>query len=463
MISPRRALALLALALLQTPAAVAADIADLLPERLASVVAVEFTIRTEIDRLPVIVGGTVIDTGGTIIISGNAIQPGYAPDQLLDFKVYRASSDTPLEATYLGVDALTGFHFVRVTDPAARTGLRPVSAFPLAPEPRIGEELWGLGLRGKEEDFMPFALSARVAIVARLPNATAIAAQDLAAPGLPVFDREGRLAGLALNSFGQNFLLFSRNQHATPVMLVNAEESSVVLLAQEVLSFLQRVPTNPAGRPLSWIGIAGLQPVDPEVAKLLKLGRRPGLVVSDLIEDGPAARSGLQDRDIILALDDQPLPRLKPDRVVASYFGQEILKRRPSDKVKLTVLRGTEERGIEVEIGDEPKTVREADRRYFDRLGFTAREFLFLDRMVHRANPEEAGGVVAHFVKPNSPAAVAGLRPDDWIREIDGTPVADYAGAAEKLAAIAADSKRADFVLLTRRGGETQVLRVKLN
>jgi serine protease Do len=459
----RRALRPLLGFLLITPAVRAAELADLLDERLASVVAVEFTIQTEIDRRQVVVSGTVVDESGTILIPGTAIQAGLAPSQLVDFKLYRAGSPESSPAGYVGVDSLTGFHFVRATDPAVVAQLRPVTAYPVAPAPRIGTELWGVGLRGKDEDFMPYALTGRVALITRLPNATAISQHDLGAPGLPIFDREGRLAGLALNSFGQNFLLFSRNQHGSPVMLVNAEESSVVLLAGELLPFLRRVPTNPAGRPIAWIGIAGLQPVDPEVAKLLQLGEHPGLVVSDLVPEGPAARAGLQDRDIILALDDVPLPRLKPDRVVVGYFGQQILQRQPGDKLKVALLRGTERMEVTVEIGDEPKTVREAERRYFDRFGFTAREFLAADRMMHRAQPADAAGAAVHFVKPNAPAAVAGLRPDDWIREIDGEEVSDYAEAAKRLAAIEADAKRTEFVLLTRRGGETQVLRIKLN
>jgi serine protease Do len=435
----------------------------LLPERLKTVVAVEFTIQTEIDRRQVVVNGSVLDHEGTIVIPGAAILPGLAPEQLRDFKVYRPFSDEGADATYLGPDVLTGFHYVRVVEGEMRSALKPITAFPLGRSPQIGDELWGIGLRGKDEDFMPFALSGRVGLVTRLPNETAISAQDLAAPGLPVFDREGNLAGLALSSFGQNYLFFSRTQHGTPVVLVNAEESSVVLSAREALPLLQRVPTNPAGRPIAWIGVAGIQPVDPEVAKLLNLQRRTGLVVSDILENSPAARAGLQDRDIILAVDSEPLPRLKPDRVLAGYLGQEVWKRRPGDQIRLTVLRGTEEREITIEVGDEPKTVREAERRYFDRVGFTAREFLVADRMLHRATASEESGVVVHFVKPNSPAAVAGLRPDDWIREIDGAEVMDFAEAITRLAAIDADARRAEFVLLTRRGGETQVLRVKLN
>lgn len=463
MTAHRRALRPLLGFLILLNAVRAADLADLLEERLSAVVAVEFTIQTEIDRRQVVVGGTVVDEAGTILISGSVIPPGLAPSQLLDFKLYRAGSAESAPASYVGVDSLTGFHFIRAVDAALVAKLQPVTRFAAAPAPRIGAELWGIGLRGKDEDFAPYALSGRVALVTRLPNATAISQHDLGAPGLPVFDAAGRLAGLALNSFGQNFLLFSRSQSGSPVMLVNAEESSVVLLAAEMLPFIRRVPADPAGRPIAWVGISGLQPVDPEVAKLLHLGENPGLVVSDLLKDGPAARAGLQDRDIILAIDGQPLPRLKPDRVVVGYFGQQVLQRNPGDPLKLTILRGTERQDITVEIGDEPRTVREAERRYFDRFGFTAREFLVSDGMLHRADRGEMVGAAVHFVKPSSPAAVAGLRPDDWIREIDGVEVADFADASAKLAAIEAEAKRTEFVLLTRRGGETQVLRIKLN
>jgi serine protease Do len=135
--------------------------------------------------------------------------------------------------------------------------------------------------------------------------------------------------------------------------------------------------------------------------------------------------------------------------------------------MRLEVRRGAETLEVAVTLGDEPKMVREAERRYFERLGFTAREFLVADAVQHRAPaPVGAGagaGAVAHFVKPNGPVAAAGLRPDDWIREVDGAPVADFAAAVARLAAIEADAARAEFVLLTSRGGETQVLRIKLN
>jgi serine protease Do len=386
-----------------------------------------------------------------------------APGQLKDFKVYRPGSTESAPAVYLGQDAFTGWHFVRV-DEKSRAGLVPVTHWAAAKtDPAMGEELWGIGLRNKDEDFQAYFMSSRVAVTMKLPQKTVILGSDVAGPGLPVFNAAGELAGIAQTSFGQNFLLFSRNQHGNPIVLVNVEESSVVLLTSEVLPYLGRIPQSVTGRPIAWFGAYGLQPMDPEVAKLLKLENQSGVVVSDIMKSSPADQAGLQERDIVLAIDGQPLPRLKPDRVVVSYFGQEILRHLPGDVVALSVLRGTARVEVKVKLGDEPKLVREADRRYFERLGFTAREFLYNDGIMHRASPGTTDGIMVHFVKPGGAVATAGLRPDDWVREIDGTPIKTYAQAMDLLAAIEADKNRAEFVLLVSHGGETQVLRVKLN
>jgi serine protease Do len=441
----------------------ASPLNSLFNERLQSVVAVEFFVQAETERQPVTVLGTVVDESGTVILPGAAIHPGVAPSQLRDFKVYRPGGTESAAATYLGQDAFTGWHFVRIAE-GGRAGLVPVTRWPaMKTEPVLSDEFWGIGLRNKDEDFQPYFLSSRVAILMKLPQRTAILGSDVAGPGLPVFNAAGEFAGLAQTSFGQNFLIFSRNQRGNPIVLVNVEESSVVLLASEVLPHLGRIPETVTGRPIAWFGAYGLQPMDPEVAKLLKLEKQSGVVVSDIMKSSPADEAGLQERDIILAVDGQPLPRLKPDRIVVSYFGQQILRHRPGEVVTLSVLRGTTREEIKVKLGDEPRLVREADRRYFERLGFTAREFLYNDGIMHRASPGATNGVMVHFVKPGCGVATAGLRPDDWVREIDGTEIKSYAQALEKLSAIEADKDRAEFVLLVSRGGETQVLRVKLN
>src|SRR3954467_8596893 len=106
----------------------------------------------------------------------------------------------------------------------------------------------------------------------RLPQRTAILGSDVAAPGLPVFNAAGEFAGIAQTSFGQNFLIFSRNHRGHPIVLVNVEESSVVLAAGEAQANLGRTPQSTTGRPIAWCGAYGLQPAGHEVAKRVSPG-----------------------------------------------------------------------------------------------------------------------------------------------------------------------------------------------
>lgn len=442
----------------------AAPLPELFQERLKSVVAVEFFVQDEIERHPVGVQGTVIDTQGTVILPPASILPNLAPDQLRDFRIYRPGSGEAFAATYLGQDAYTGWHFVRAEE-KLRPLVEPVTRYAAATarDPALSEELWGIGLRGKDEDFMPYFLSAKVALVTRLPQKTAILGGDVAGPGLPVFNAAGELAGLAQASFGQNYLLYSQTQESHEVLLVNVEESSVVLCADEVLPHLARIPAAVTGRPIAWLGAYGLQPLDPEVAKLLQLENQSGVVLSDILPDSPAARAGLRERDIVLALDGRSLPRLKPDHIVPDYLGREILRRRPGDTLGLTVARDGTRQEIKVTLGDEPKLPREAARHYFARLGFTVREFLVADGIAQRVPAAGAAGVVADFVKPGSAVATAGLRAGDWVREIDGVEIKVYEQALAALHKIDGDAGRTEFIVLVSRGGETAVLRVKFN
>ncbi len=442
----------------------AADIPALLAERLKCVVAVEYVTETEAERRQTVTMGTVIDANGTIVLPSGAIDPRAALWQLKDFRVYLPGEGVSSSAEYLGNDAYTGWHFVRAEE-KIRSRLTPVTMFgpkPGARQVALSDLVWGIGLRNKDEDFLPYVMQSHVAMITSLPQRTGIAQQEVAAPGLPAFDAEGNLVGLAVSSFGQSYLQFGRGGRAQPVTLVNIEESSVFLLNDEVLPNLGRVPASVSGRPIAWLGEYGLEPMDRDVAKFLNLGSQSGAVVSEVLEGSPAEKAGLRARDIILAIDGKPVPPLKPNSVVPTYIEREVERRHPGDPLALTVLRGSERLELRAVLGDEPKLLREAERRYFDRIGVTVREFVFGDAVVRRIKQADNTGVVVHYVKAGSPAATAGLREDDWVREIDGTEVKTFAAAAEKLAAIEADEARVEAVILVSRGTETAVLRVKM-
>ena len=459
-----RQLMLLTLAVVLPTLAKAADLPALWAERLKSVVAVEFYVENETDRRPTVAFATVIDEQGTVILPPVAVNARITPSQLKDFKVYRPANPTSVPGEYLGQDALTGWHFVRVGE-SMRKELVPITKFAAkaAAEPAMAEEIWGIALRNKDEDFNPYLLSGRVALVQALPQRTIIAQQDIAGPGLPAFNLAGEFVGIASSSFGQTFVQFSRDDRGgLPIVLINVEESGAILAAGEVIPNLGRIPKSVFGRPLPWLGAYGFEPVDPEVAKFLKLGSQSALVVSEVPEGSPADIGGLKKRDVVLAIDGKPLPRFKPDRVVVGYMGREVQRHRPGDTMVFTVLRGQDRVEAKVTLGEQPKLFTEAERKFFDRLGFTAREMVYDDAIYRRAKPTEAHGLIAHFVKPNGPASTAGLRTDDWIKEIDGIEVTTFTAASAQLASLEADKQKTEAVLLVSRGAETAVLRLKL-
>jgi serine protease Do len=443
-----------------------ADLPALWAERARCVVAVEYTVETESERRSMIDYGTVVDANGTIVLPAGSIEANIPPAQLKDFRVYLPGDSTAWKASYLGQDVFTGWHFVRAEE-KLRSRVVPVTAFAArgpSPVPQIGEELWGIGFRTKEEDFLPYLLESRLSIIQSLPDRTGTALQEVSGPGLPVFNRDGVLVGLALQSGEQQFQEYSQmNRGGETVLLVDVEESSIFELADEVLPYFNRIPGDVDGRPLAWLGADGLEPMDRDVANFLNLGAQSGAVVSEVLEDSPAAKAGMQGHDIILAIDGKALPRFRPDRVVVDYLEKQISRRRPGDLMRLTVLRGAAQVEITARLEDAPKLIREARRQYFDGLGFTVREFVYQDAVQRRLKPGEGSGVIVHYVKSSSPAAVAGLQPDDWIREIDGVPVLTYDAALDRLKAASRDPLRTECVLLVSHGGDTAVLRLKLN
>jgi S1-C subfamily serine protease len=93
------------------------------------------------------------------------------------------------------------------------------------------------------------------------------------------------------------------------------------------------------------LGIAG-QTVDADTATLYGLPVTAGAVIVDVRPDGPADLAGLQQGDIVTAIDDEPVTS------VAELVGR-IQQRRPGDEVTLTVARsGAEERTVTVTLGE---------------------------------------------------------------------------------------------------------------
>jgi serine protease Do len=240
------------------------------------------------------------------------------------------------------------------------------------------------------------------------------------------------------------------------------DESFVFQMAGSFLEDLERaLESRGWEQRRGWIGVVGTEVVDRETARFLGLEGQGALVISEVLPESPAEGGGLQARDILVAINGERIPRLRPDSVIRSYFERMIALAGAGGTLAFDVLRGDEEVALELTPGEVPKRMRDAERSYNDELGLGIRELIMSDSISRRRDHREARGVAVSFIKNNSPAAAASLRVSDWIMEINGEEIADYPQAVSRLAALMEDAAHEEIVLLVLRNNDTMVVRIR--
>jgi serine protease Do len=97
-----------------------------------------------------------------------------------------------------------------------------------------------------------------------------------------------------------------------------------------------------------YLGIGGLD-ISPERAKALNLKEERGVEVSSLAEEGPAAKAGIQEGDVVLEFNGQP--------VQGTAQFQRLVRETPLGRqVKITVWRGGAAHTVTATVGENKQT-----------------------------------------------------------------------------------------------------------
>lgn len=442
------------------PSTTQESFADMFEARKSSVVAINYTIRAILDRENRLIYATVISDDGLLVTQG--VTADWVPDDwVTDIKVRPLGEESKgYSAEYLGRDSATQLHYFRVEKDLAQR-LTSVLDFPKA-SPRIGDTLWGIcSLQISSVYYTPYFGSSTLAMTQPMPWMYHVANGPIACIGGPAFDANGNFVGQAIAGLNVSYSANIEGKSYNAVLRRQAA-SEVLLSADEFHRF---VITDPARlndrRP--WIGLVGMETLPSEVLESHGLEDQSALVVSKIIKDSPAQRSGMQSRDIITALDGKLLKKFPEPKNTVDSFLMTLAQKRPGDIATLTILREGKTFDIDVPLKSMPQRSRESPRQYFAKTGLAIKEFDLDDALQHKLYHLDFTGVVAHYLRPNSPVTDAGLAPGDWIQEIDGTPTNTYQEAIDVLNEIENNPLIAGFVLLVERDNETKLLRVKLN
>ncbi|HEU0014456.1 MAG TPA: Do family serine endopeptidase [Longimicrobium sp.] len=163
-------------------------------------------------------------------------------------------------------------------------------------------------------------------------------------------------------------------------------------------------------------------PVTPEDAEVFKLERIEGVVAQDFQPQSAAREAGLQQGDVIVAVNGQRVERV-------GQFQRLIASRQPGETVALDVVRFGDRRRVQARLAEAPENAappvarRETPAPTTPKLGIG----------VAPATGQQAGGrgnpgVVINEVEPSGAAARYGIREGTRILAVDGQEVRDVAG-----------------------------------
>jgi len=299
-------------------------------------------------------GGAATGSGFLIDTQGHIITNSHVVDGASDVKVTLGSNETSYEAEIVGTDPATDVALLKVDVPADQ--LHPLELGDSA-KAQVGDPVVAIG--------NPFGLNRTVTsgIVSALqrqiqaPNGFSIshviqtdAAINPGNSGGPLIDASGRVIGIN-----------SQIQSGGGGGNVGIGFAVPINTAREVVREIQKNGKVEH----AYIGIKGGS-VTPEIAKSLKLATDKGVLVNEVVEDGPADKAGIEGGDsettiegarvslggdVITAIDGEPVASMED--VIDAVDAAE-----PGDKMEVTVMHDDgEEDTVTVTLGVRPDSL----------------------------------------------------------------------------------------------------------
>lgn len=179
-----------------------------------------------------------------------------------------------------------------------------------------------------------------------------------------------------------------------------------------------------------WLGVM-IQDVDKNLANSLGMDKPGGALISEVDPDGPAAKSGLKAGDLITKFNGQNVN-------TSSDLPYLVGRTPPKSKVPVLIMRKGKQQTVNVTVGILPVSPQEVANRPSS--APAKNEVDVLGLVVSSLERSQRGGaeagVVVQQVKPESPAAEAGLQVGDVITQLafsDIKTLDDYAKVVKGL------------------------------
>jgi len=263
--------------------------------------------------------------------------------------------------------------------------------------------------------------------------------------GGPTFDLSGKVVGM-------NSMIFSPSGGSVGIGF--AIPATTI---RDVVSQLEAHGSVARG----WLGVE-IQSVSPEIASSLGLKSEKGAIVATVVPNGPAAKAGVEQGDVVTAIDGKPLDDSRDvTRKVASVAA--------GTTTTFTINRQGVEKQIKVLIGARPgDKVASAEPPTPALVPSTASAMgLGLSPLTPEARKtlnlsDDVSGVVITKVDANSDAADKGLQPGDVVLKIGDRTVKTPQDVQSGVAEARKGGRKSVLLLVARSGGGTSFVPVDI-
>jgi len=397
------------------------------------------------------------DREGKAVFMTLSLDARMQEEELSDFSLLLPGADRKeVKAQLMGIDPETNLGFVRVLE----NGSFAKIAFDTKAQVKPGQQVFSIGLIPGDAANTPYLGTAYVSAVRRLPRKlVSVTGGALTQSGSPVFNAEGKAIGLVGRQLFQGYQMVANRQTMT-VGLQPQQDTSYFLPIEEFAHVLRMIPTPGKQRKLPWLGVIHFEGVNEELADALQLDR-PGVMIDKLVPGFAAEKAGLKNRDVVVAVNGQPLERLATPQLTAQEMMTTLLRFAPGEKITLRVLRSGQTKDYPISLDAMPKAAHEAKRYADKQLGMVVREKVMLDKYTDVLGTADVDGLVVVAVARNSPAAKGDLRADDVITNVNAlavTTVDAFQAAVEP--ALKAQPPKA-INLMVRRGNQNVAVAIQ--
>jgi serine protease Do len=163
---------------------------------------------------------------------------------------------------------------------------------------------------------------------------------------------------------------------------------------------------------------AVIQDLDADMARSFGFDSTSGVLIGDVLPDGPADKAGLRAGDIVVEYNGEPVYK-------AARFRNAVAATDPETDAELTVFRDGKRRNLKVTIGLlESRFAAGVGSESALDLGMTVQTLTL--ELARKAGIEEGEkGVIVTAVEPGGLAARVGIRPGDLVVSVGSTDITD--------------------------------------